>query len=739
MNCNACQEETSSSSSVCYCKECNEYLCQRHLDDHKVVRFTRNHVTVSVSEGIQLNEEQRKISIQGSAQQMPEQFQIQVNIGQPQAGRQMRTPGKPEIQHVTADTISLSWEKPHLFGKDDTYQLSFKFTDDPSSKWKPYVQEFKTNKATLTDLKSNTPFTFRVRVLFDEEEGPYSPPSDRVQTKQTPAIRIKDFAVVVEKNKVPETRSLPITQVRESRNSEAMTQKFEFGEMKNNFRGNEKTIMLVGETGTGKSTMLNGMVNFVLGVNFDDPVRYTIVHMEDEEKKKHQNQALSQTDWITCYTLYPEEGGRVDFTLNIIDTPGFGDTRGHKRDRQLVKQIHTLFSCRDVRGVLGIDAVCFLIKAPDARLTPTQTYIFESIMSLFGKNVEKNICSLITFADGESPPVLASLKQSGLPFGQHFTFNNSALFTKNTDLGPSSLSPIYWNMGIKSFRAFFDHLSKMHTTSLEQTKDVLDTRQNLETTIQNLLPMVDVGLSTLASMRKQIEFIKQHKLDIEQNKDFLIPREYPNIKQHDTEPGQFVTNCLQCNRTCHKYCAFSDNEDKKYCCAMSGDNCTQCQNKCHWRQHKNMSFYFEIEIETKLESFADKKLKYEEATGKRLNSEGVVKEMHKEIVKIKKEIQEMMKTITSCNNKLKEIAIRQNPLSLVQQIELLIESELSQKRKGFEDRVKELQLYKKEAQYGDVVQHFCIEESSVSEELAEQVVKDEPGFFQNIYNKIKGK
>lgn len=47
----------------------------------------------------------------------------------------------------------------------------------------------------------------------------------------------------------------------------------------------EKTIMLVGETGSEKSTLVDGMVNYVMGVNFDDSFRFTIVQLEEEESK----------------------------------------------------------------------------------------------------------------------------------------------------------------------------------------------------------------------------------------------------------------------------------------------------------------------------------------------------------------------------------------------------------------------------------------------------------------------
>lgn len=124
----------------------------------------------------------------------------------------------------------------------------------------------------------------------------------------------------------------------------------------------------------------------------------------------------------------------MNFTLNIIDTPGFGDTRGIERDQGIINQIRQLFSSKGDKGVLFIDAVCFIVKAPDARLTVSQRYIFSSIMSLFGKDIESNICTLITFADGAEPPVLASLKEANLPFGSTFQFNNSALFAENKHL-----------------------------------------------------------------------------------------------------------------------------------------------------------------------------------------------------------------------------------------------------------------------------------------------------------------
>lgn len=58
----------------------------------------------------------------------------------------------------------------------------------------------------------------------------------------------------------------------------------------------EKTIILVGATGSGKSTLVDAIVNYVMGVNFDDPFRFALTQLEDEEYKTY-NQVLLRKMW----------------------------------------------------------------------------------------------------------------------------------------------------------------------------------------------------------------------------------------------------------------------------------------------------------------------------------------------------------------------------------------------------------------------------------------------------------
>lgn len=54
-------------------------------------------------------------------------------------------------------------------------------------------------------------------------------------------------------------------------------------------------------------------------------------------------QAISQTEWITVHKIMPKDGSRLTYALNIIDTPGFGDTRGIDRDLGIIDHIRQLF------------------------------------------------------------------------------------------------------------------------------------------------------------------------------------------------------------------------------------------------------------------------------------------------------------------------------------------------------------------------------------------------------------
>lgn len=387
----------------------------------------------------------------------------------------------------------------------------------------------------------------------------------------------------------------------------------------------------------------------------------------------------------------------LNFTLNIIDTPGFGDTRGIERDSAIVEQIRHLFSAQGEQGVLDIDAVCFIAKAPDARLTPTQKYIFGSIMSLFGKDIASNICTLITFADGAVPAVLASLKNSNLPFGETFTFNNSALFAENQKDTGNPLSPMFWKMGCISFERFFENIWKMETKSLFLTKNVLDERNQLKTIISNVLPQVSEGLQKISEIRKEQEVIKINRNKIKDNENFhYFVDEIKQVKV-DLKAGVYVTNCIPCNVTCHHPCGIPDNDQKRGCAAINQETgkCEVCPGKCHWTDHTNNRFQLSHETVKVKRTYADMKKRYDEATESASSVEQMIEKM-KNAVKAKlTNLKLMMDNVNRCRTRLQKIALAEDPLTSEEYIDLMIEAEKREHKLGYDDRIKTLEELKK--------------------------------------------
>ena len=414
-----------------------------------------------------------------------------------QAERALGRPGKPHVTNVTHNSLVLSWEKPQ-YGADSvqSYTITYRAKNDPSNSW-IVLAATQLEHAKLTDLVAETVYYFKVRVESTSGiSGPYSESSDPIKTRRVPLTeRMLLYCKHISSPDGLKIYLLPtLVTTRKSG-----YQKVTVAHPQHLAVAAHKVLLLVGATGAGKSTLINAMANYIMGVDWEDEYRFKLI----SEETAH-DQTKSQTKCITAYTFHKQKGSPLPYTLTVIDTPGFGNTR--ERDDEIFQQIKELLTAQGDEGIDRLHGIGFITQAPQTRLTPTQQYVFDSILSVFGKDVADNIFLMVTFADRRQPPVLDAARAAGVLFKSHFEFNNSAVFVKNDEY-----SQLHWRMNRTGLQDFMVRLSNART---KQTGEVLRERGKLKTAVEGLLSFLPLGIGiTLNEIRLQKQSLSGYELE----------------------------------------------------------------------------------------------------------------------------------------------------------------------------------------------------------------------------------
>ncbi|XP_051958004.1 uncharacterized protein LOC127626114 isoform X2 [Xyrauchen texanus] len=378
-----------------------------------------------------------------------------------------------------------------------------------------------------------------------------------------------------------------------------------------------KVLLMVGETGTGKTTIINTMINYLLGVKFEDEKFYEIT-----EEQEHKYQTKSQTSAITVYEVFDDEN---PISLTIIDTPGYGDTEGSEKDGEIAEYLTKLFSSDF--GIKFIDAVCFVMKASQNRLSGKEFYIFHSVLSLFGRDIENNIVFLLTHSDGLSPTnAINAINRAEIPCRRdednqpvHFLFNNRQKEKRDKQYKRAFKSA--WELGEESMGQLFSLLEENNRKSVQMTLDVLKERKRLEACVSNLNERIKEKELKMKELGEIQDVLEQNREKIKncENFEFTVNRVYrekvpiENTSRWDRE----ATCCTVCEENCHLYgCWWVSPNNVSNCSVMKNNNCTVCTGKCHYTKHVKENKKYVIKTKKVPQTFKDLEKEYESAGDK---------------------------------------------------------------------------------------------------------------------------
>ena len=171
----------------------------------------------------------------------------------------------------------------------------------------------------------------------------------------------------------------------------------------------DMNILLLGETGVGKSTWINGFANFLTYPTLKEAetdgliclIPTSFKHIDDNYVENDivvgsdiNENALADGQSCTqipkSYVFLHE-----DVRVRLIDTPGIGDTRGIEKDKENFKNILSYIATLD-----KLHGICILLKPGQARLTVMVEYCIKELLINLHKSACNNIAVCFTNTRG---------------------------------------------------------------------------------------------------------------------------------------------------------------------------------------------------------------------------------------------------------------------------------------------------------------------------------------------------
>mmetsp|Transcript_123545 Transcript_123545/g.238234 ORF Transcript_123545/g.238234 Transcript_123545/m.238234 type:complete len:814 (+) Transcript_123545:116-2557(+) len=443
------------------------------------------------------------------------------------------------------------------------------------------------------------------------------------------------------------------------------------------------TFLVLGETGTGKTTLLDAFVNCLDDVQYTDNWRWKLV---DENKMKEKHGSASQTTEITYYYITDKRPGQKKCNVKIIDSPGFGDTGGISADEKTVQKFEQLFR----KEIQELDFILLVVKAGETRWTPAARYIYDRIQQIFGRDAKDRFILMCTFADGAIPVAVETLKPH-VVFEKYFPFNNSALYTPSQK--GTNQTKFFWKMCISSVNDFLDFVVKksVRPLSLTLSVQVLDERRYLETTIRAAQDRIQGGFATLESTVKLIELIKKNEKQINENGSFTYDHEEKYIERQPL--SSTYQSCAKCNVTCCQSCEWPAGATESQCSYFNGGRpCPCCPGNCPKSDHVRATDLIVWRTRTVKKEFVHKKQAFQEGQQGLSAAQRLLEEKHREMDTLAQKILEDMQDVKTCLQRLDQIAMKPRVFTNAEYFEQMIKHEEEVKNPGWESRVQGLKL-----------------------------------------------
>lgn len=413
----------------------------------------------------------------------------------------------------------------------------------------------------------------------------------------------------------------------------------------------ELNVLIIGETGVGKSTFINAFVNYLTYDTLDEsmndeklnwviPCSFNVQNMDrsvsngqiiqreikigqdDDEADGAAGQSATQKTMV-----YPVILDKT--VVRLIDTPGIGDTRGVEKDRENMSNILAM-----LRNFDKLHGILFLLKSNSPRLTFMFRFVVEELLTHLHRDAANNMVFGFTntrisnYTPGDTYKPLQTLLERHRNVGISLSVSTVYCFDSESFrfLAAQKAGVVMEN--IQDFRSSWQHsgsearrlleyfrslpphnvrstLSLNHTRDLimHLTKPMADIMQKIDKTIllnaDNLQELTDTKLRG-DQLRDKLHFQKIQLVHHALDKPRTVCNDVACKEYRDDGDGKKQTVYKS---HCHEQCYLQNVAPEVVSCvelmkcwAFTGENCRICGH--HWENHLHVMYELEEQTVT---------------------------------------------------------------------------------------------------------------------------------------------
>ncbi|KAJ1299955.1 hypothetical protein OPQ81_002623 [Rhizoctonia solani] len=317
-------------------------------------------------------------------------------------------------------------------------------------------------------------------------------------------------------------------------------------------RKRQLTILLIRETGCGKTAVMSLLVNLFQGYG-----PFELEDKNDVEKESGLEKQESQTTEATLYTVKAPDGT----VIQILDTPGLADTRGIDQDNKHKAKINHAIQ----EFITTIDAVIIMANGTTERMPAATNYTLSTLTSMFPHSIINNIGFIFTHCKLLTKNLDMGALPEELRGARNWTLENPLAFNKNyqremnaggnealLEEGRQRLLTIYKN-AVETLNDWLKWIDERDPQPTNEINRLYQTLVEIESKIDAAIAL----MTCLSEQRNRWEGIQRDLSDKKKLKETLQKLKQQKIEYWDRESTpKYNTLCIvaDCHSNCHKEC-----------------------------------------------------------------------------------------------------------------------------------------------------------------------------------------